>query len=75
MMTKVGRLRGLLFGGDANNGANAGFVYANSEYVPSASIANIGSHLCFENSTMETAALPLGRKHKFRKELVGMPFV
>ncbi|MCM1301399.1 MAG: hypothetical protein NC226_06730 [Bacteroides cellulosilyticus] len=40
-------LRGVLFGGDANNGAYAGFAYANTSAAPSAADANIGSRLCF----------------------------
>ena len=43
---KVGHMeRGVHFGGNANNGANAGFAYANSNNVPSNTNANIGSHL------------------------------
>lgn len=38
-------LRGLLFGGSAFDGADAGFAYANSYHAPS--YANIGSRLCF----------------------------
>ena len=41
------QLRGVLLGGHANDGANAGFVYAYSHYVPSYSYATIGSRLCF----------------------------
>ena len=40
-------LRGVLFGGHANYGSNAGFAYANSNHTPSATNANIGSRLCF----------------------------
>ena len=40
-------LRGVLFGGNANYGANAGLACANSFHAPSASIANFGSRLCF----------------------------
>ena len=40
---KVGRSRGVLFGGNANNGANAGLAYANSNNAPSNTNANIGS--------------------------------
>lgn len=39
--------RGCYFGGNANNGANAGLVYANSNNAPSNSNANIGSRLYF----------------------------
>lgn len=40
-------LRGLLFGGYANYGANAGSASALSYYAPSASDAHVGSRLCF----------------------------
>lgn len=40
-------LRGLLFGGYANDGASAGFACAHSHHAPSATFANIGSRLCF----------------------------
>ena len=44
--TKVVRCRGVLFSGNANNGANAGFVYANTNNTATNTNANIGSHLC-----------------------------
>lgn len=40
-------LRGVLFGGHASNGARAGFGYAGSSNAPSATIASVGSRLCF----------------------------
>ena len=40
-------LRGVLFGGSAYYGANAGFVAASSNNSPSSSTANFGSRLCF----------------------------
>lgn len=40
-------LRGVLFGGDAIDGAYAGFVFAASNNAPSYSIAYFGSRLCF----------------------------
>lgn len=40
-------LRGVLFGGHAFDGANAGFVYAHSHLVPSGTSATLGSRLCF----------------------------
>ena len=43
------RQRGVLFGGDANYGAGAGFVSAYSYRAPSASHAYFGSRLCFKN--------------------------
>ncbi len=51
--TNVGSnaLRGVLFGGRADNGANAGFGYATSDDAPSNSRADIGSRLCFIPAT------------------------
>lgn len=40
-------LRGVLFGGFANDGAYAGFACAYSYDVPSDSVATVGSRLCF----------------------------
>ena len=40
-------LRGVLFGGRASYGANAGFACAYSRNAPSAANARIGSRLCF----------------------------
>ena len=40
-------LRGVLFGGFANIGSNAGFAYAYSYCAPSNTGASIGSRLCF----------------------------
>ena len=40
-------LRGVLFGGYASHGADAGFAYALSSGVPSDTYAYIGSRLCF----------------------------
>lgn len=40
-------VRGVLFGGIARNGANAGFVCAYTHDAPSTADANIGSRLCF----------------------------
>lgn len=39
--------RGVLFGGNAANGAYAGFSYANTHYSASDTYACIGSRLCF----------------------------
>lgn len=44
---KVGHSCGVLFSGNANNGANAGLAYANSNNTPSNANTNIGSQLCF----------------------------
>lgn len=40
-------LMGVIFGGNANNGANCGFAYANTNNAPSNTNANIGSRLYF----------------------------
>ena len=40
-------LRGVLFGGGAHYGANAGLAFASSNYAPSNTYAYIGSRLCF----------------------------
>lgn len=40
-------LRGLLFGGNATDGAYAGLAYAYSAYAPSSAYSSIGSRLCF----------------------------
>lgn len=40
-------LRGVLFGGSADAGSSAGFVFSSSHLVPSATAANFGSRLCF----------------------------
>lgn len=40
-------LRGVLFGGSANDGASAGLAFANSHYAPSITHASFGSRLCF----------------------------
>lgn len=47
MRKKVGCSCGVLFSGNANNRANAGFSYANSNNIPSNTSANISSHLYF----------------------------
>lgn len=40
--------RGVLFGGNANSGASAGFVFAHTYYTATYATANIGSRLCFD---------------------------
>ena len=40
--------RGVMFGGDVANGANAGFVFAHTNSAPTSAHANIGSRLCFD---------------------------
>ena len=83
-MIQVGRSCGVLFSGNANNGVNCGFGYANSNNVPSNMNANIGSHLClkigskekYKNNTNGTTTLPLGKKNQVTlKVLVGTPVV
>lgn len=44
-------LRGVLFGGDAYDGALAGLACASSNYAPSGTNARIGSRLCFIPAT------------------------
>lgn len=80
MTIKVGRSRGVLFGGRAGGGASAGFAYAYSNISPSYSYTYIGSHLCFRMSERQrykgATTLPLGRRFQVtRKVLVGMPVV
>jgi len=40
-------IKGLLFGGNANYGTNAGFVFSNVFFAPSRSSTSFGSRLCF----------------------------
>lgn len=40
-------LRGVFFGGSANNGAHAGLAFADANNAPSSTAAYIGSRLCF----------------------------
>lgn len=65
---KVDCSYGLLFGGNANNRANAGFVYANSNNTPSNTSTNIRSHLCLYKRVI---ALPLGKKFQIILKSVG----
>jgi hypothetical protein len=46
MIKRVVCFWGVLFGGNANNSANAGFAYANTNNTASNTNANIGSQLC-----------------------------
>jgi hypothetical protein len=79
----VGHSCGVLFGGSAHNGANAGLASAYSSYAPSNSYANIGSHLCFKigfdnmKQYKRMTALPLGKRFQANllKVLVGTPVV
>jgi len=43
----VEALRGVLFGGSADNGGYAGLVHSSSAYAPSLVGTRIGSRLCF----------------------------
>jgi hypothetical protein len=54
----------LIVGGNANNGANAGFAYSNTNNAPSNANTNIGSQLCFQYYMAITRAktMPLGKK-------------
>lgn len=62
---------GVLFSGNANNSANAGFAYANTNNSPSNANANISSQLCLKFYN-KTDTLPLGKKSSFKKVLVGL---
>lgn len=79
----MGHSCGVLFGGGANYGADAGLASAISAAAPSTAGAYFGSHLCFkigfdnmkQNKRMTT--LPLGKKIQANllKVLVGTPVV
>lgn len=79
----MGHSCGVLFSGNANNSANAGLAYANSNNTPSSSSANIGSLLCFKigfdnmKQYKRMTALPLGKRFQANllKVLVGTPVV
>ena len=78
-MIQVGcPLRGVRFGGNANNATNAGFVYSNTNNAPSNTNANIGSRKCFRYThgsrlcvECGATALPLGKKYKLNIVGVG----
>jgi len=44
--------RAVFFGGRANNGANAGLAYANTNYGFSDAYANFGSRLCYKSEEL-----------------------
>lgn len=79
----MGHSCGVLVGGNATNGANAGLACANSNNAPSNTNANIGSHLCFKigfdnmKQYKRMTALPLGKRFQANllKVLVGTPVV
>lgn len=88
MKKRLVTLRGVLFSGNANNSANAGFTYANSNNTPSNANTNIGSHLCFskvkknksndhatwQNKTSERCWYPgySGENSEYEKQIKGM---
>ena len=53
---------GVLFSGNANNGTNAGFTYANTNNTPSNTNANIRSRQYWLKIYIRIEALPLGEK-------------
>ena len=79
----MGHSCGVLFGGYANSGANAGLACASSSNAPSDTAASIGSLLCFKigfdnmKQNKRMTALPLGKKIQANllKVLVGTPVV
>ena len=68
-------LRAVLFGGNANNGANAGFAYSNSNNAPSNTNANIGSRLNLTPFNQNINRIPrhclLAKQQKYKRALVG----
>lgn len=79
----MGHSCGVLFSGNANNGASAGLAFAYSINAPSNAGANVGSHLCFKigfdnmKQNKRMTALPLGKRFQANllKVLVGTPVV
>lgn len=79
----MGHSCGVLFGGDANDGANAGLACADSHNAPSYTAASFGSRLCFKigfdnmKQYKRMTALPLGKRFQANllKVLVGTPVV
>lgn len=55
---------GLLFGGNANNGTNAGLSYANANNAPSNANANNGSRIYYNTTTPNTGRKPHPAKVK-----------
>ena len=51
----------LIWGGNANNGANDGLANANSNNTPANANTNIGSRQCSEEK-VQTKTMPLGKK-------------
>jgi hypothetical protein len=54
-------LRGVHFSGNVNNGANAGFSYANTNNTPSNTNANVSSRQYCKNYK-KAKTLPIGKK-------------
>jgi hypothetical protein len=55
LLKRLVGLRAVLFGGNANESANAGFSYSNSNNTPSNSNTNYSSHLSdSQNNVVET---------------------
>ena len=48
----------MLLSANANNGANAGLSYANTNNVPANANANIGAQLCFVNIIFQKQSGP-----------------
>jgi hypothetical protein len=57
----------------ADNGAGAGFVYANAYVVPSAANTNVGSRLCFKTSELAEFARENFRDLYFEYLFINMP--
>lgn len=66
-------MRAVNFGGNANNGASAGFLNSNVNNVPSNTNTNIGGRLCYYNIINEYLifTLPLGKKTRILKNFIG----
>ena len=52
----------VLFSGNANNGTNAGFTYANTNNAPSNTSTNIRSRQYWLKIYIRIETLPLGKK-------------
>ena len=48
-LSEAKKRQGVLVGGRALDGADAGFVYAYTHYAPSYTLSGIGSRLCYKN--------------------------
>lgn len=69
-------MSGLLFGGNANNGANCGFAYANTNNAPSNANTNIGSRLYLHKKRKQDNGLASWQKiYELEKVLVAAPVV